>query len=613
VDGKPSENATKAMMRLTHIGRFFGNAGSIIALVLVAVIVPTICVFWLMIRASENEALALEKAIDRTNSIRARYWAQRIAERAETLRYELLDAEIAAELTAKALSEEQWVYINTNEVEFSFLDSPEVEVYLSNIHYLKETLGPQSALALIDDALESEASREWFYGGGRWFYPALLLLAIDLSGDPLDDGNQPYRELLYEWILQSYELPLSHPNERMFWIQQLGKSGQLDNRCEVLLSLETWHRSWNLDVGFVRSQAGMQVIGEWVVFYFPNTERIWFKPIEEYRESLLSGSQWENPEADFTIQLRYPGEVTEKREGERLDQVDTGFPLLGWRLELLSTEPGSGSTASSQKVILYVWVGLLSIVLSMVLGLAGLSLIRKKLAETQLKNDLVATVSHELKTPVASIRMFAETLLHEEACKSQKAREYLQLIHNENERLGHLVEKFLSFSKLERGGAKFEPELQACEEFLAQVGESFRERFKVDDDEFSIVSKHAPSQIIVDSQAMQTAIWNLLENAYRHSSAPRKIELACYIKENRLVFSVSDNGHGIPKEEQKKVFQKFYQPDRRLSKHKGGVGLGLSIVMLIVKRHKGTIHLESEPGKGSRFELILPYAKTADS
>jgi signal transduction histidine kinase len=105
-----------------------------------------------------------------------------------------------------------------------------------------------------------------------------------------------------------------------------------------------------------------------------------------------------------------------------------------------------------------------------------------------------------------------------------------------------------------------------------------------------------------------TVLLNLLDNAYKYSAEPRRIELSAYAEDGRCCFAVTDNGIGIPARQQRKIFRRFYQVERHLTRRPGGVGLGLSIVEFIVKAHGGTVRVESAPGSGSRFAVALPVA-----
>jgi signal transduction histidine kinase len=121
------------------------------------------------------------------------------------------------------------------------------------------------------------------------------------------------------------------------------------------------------------------------------------------------------------------------------------------------------------------------------------------------------------------------------------------------------------------------------------------------------VSSGLPA-VRADEDALVTVLLNLLDNAYKYTPSEKRIALRAYDTDNGVVFAVEDNGVGIAPREQKRIFRRFYQVDRRLAREAGGCGLGLSIVELIVKAHGGTIQVKSQPGKGSVFSVILPSA-----
>jgi signal transduction histidine kinase len=219
----------------------------------------------------------------------------------------------------------------------------------------------------------------------------------------------------------------------------------------------------------------------------------------------------------------------------------------------------------------------------------------------RLKTDLVATVSHELKTPLAGMRVLVDTLLEEPANDPVRTREYLQLISKVNARLSRLIDNFLTFSRMERGRSRFEFAEARPEDLVRAAVESVGDRFPVE----VSVDPRAPA-VRADSDAMVTVLLNLLDNAYKYSVEPRHIELSADDDGGRCRFTVKDNGIGIAPRQQKKIFRSFYQVDRNLTRQPGGVGLGLSIVEFIVKAHGGTISVESRPGSGSRFVVLLP-------
>jgi len=136
-----------------------------------------------------------------------------------------------------------------------------------------------------------------------------------------------------------------------------------------------------------------------------------------------------------------------------------------------------------------------------------------------------------------------------------------------------------------------------------------RERFNVPGCRFEVQKTAPGASFVGDGDAIVTALVNLLDNAWKYSGDEKSIALGAATEKGNVIFSVRDNGEGIPSRDLKKIFKRFYQVDQRLSRNGGGCGLGLSIVQFIMRAHKGTVEVESRPGGGSMFRLILPAAQ----
>jgi signal transduction histidine kinase len=225
---------------------------------------------------------------------------------------------------------------------------------------------------------------------------------------------------------------------------------------------------------------------------------------------------------------------------------------------------------------------------------------------TRLKNDLVATVSHELKTPLSSIRLLVDTLLDERELDEHKVREYLALVAKENMRLSRLIDNFLAFSRMERNKHAFEFTKVRPADVISATVEVVRERFHGPECRFEMDVAADLPPIQADADAMVTALLNLLDNAYKYSGDEKQIVLRGYTEDGNVCFEVEDNGIGLSRMAARKVFKRFYQVDRRVSRETGGVGLGLSIVQFIVTAHDGTVRVRSRPGQGSTFTVTVP-------
>lgn len=227
----------------------------------------------------------------------------------------------------------------------------------------------------------------------------------------------------------------------------------------------------------------------------------------------------------------------------------------------------------------------------------------------QMRKDFVANVSHELKTPITSIRGFSETLL-DGAMKDEKMLEqFLHIILKESGRLQSLIQDLLELSKLER------------EDFLLNVEEIDVQRLLKD--LLPIVEQHAEQKQVKldavvkgetyiqgDSSRLKQVFMNLMTNAINYSGDQGLVSLEFKELKDRVRISVSDNGVGIPEEEISRIFERFYRVDKARSRNSGGTGLGLAIVKHIVEAHRGAIHVESVINHGTTFHVEIPKTFT---
>jgi signal transduction histidine kinase len=279
------------------------------------------------------------------------------------------------------------------------------------------------------------------------------------------------------------------------------------------------------------------------------------------------------------------------------------FP--GWRAEIhFSDVDIFEKTANRQKVV-YIWAGLLAIAVMVAAGLLTAQAIGKQIKINKLKNDFIATVSHELKTPLASMRVLVDTLLEGSYRDQQQVTEYLELVSKENERLTGLIDNFLTFSRMERNKQAFAMARTSPAAIARDAAEAVKTKFSKGRCSFAVNIPDDLPDVRADRDAMVTVLVNLLDNAYKYSYDDKRIELSVSSEDGSVCFSVSDNGAGISRRSVKKIFNRFYQVDRSLARRAEGCGLGLSIAKFIVDAHKGTISVESKSGEGSTFIVRL--------
>lgn len=243
---------------------------------------------------------------------------------------------------------------------------------------------------------------------------------------------------------------------------------------------------------------------------------------------------------------------------------------------------------------------------------AGLLLVysnvRREMQVSKLKSDFVANVSHELKTPLALIRLFSETLELGRVHTEEKAQEYYRVINKESQRLTQLINNILDFSRIEAGRREYRFAKADVTRIVEEVLEAYR--FQIEQQGFGLEVKLGEDvpELPVDKEALGQALINLLNNALKYSRDEKHVRVEVRRDGRHVVIAVSDAGIGIPKGEQKKIFEKFYRAENSLVHDTKGSGLGLSLVQHIMEAHGGSVEVESAPGKGSTFSLVLPLA-----
>ena len=243
-------------------------------------------------------------------------------------------------------------------------------------------------------------------------------------------------------------------------------------------------------------------------------------------------------------------------------------------------------------------------------GRAGLVIVLHDITDIRrlelIRRDFVANVSHELKTPLTSIKGFVETLLSGALHDEEKNERFLRRIDVNVERLNHLVSDLLSLARIESQGQDVVRQPTDWRDVSREVVKRHRHALEkkgltVKVDERSVV-------VLGDAEAMTQILDNLLDNAIRYTPAPGHIDVRLSKSDRFGVLEVDDTGPGIPREDTERVFERFYRVDKARSRELGGTGLGLSIVKHLVGSLRGKITLDSEPGRGSRFVVELPLA-----
>jgi len=227
-----------------------------------------------------------------------------------------------------------------------------------------------------------------------------------------------------------------------------------------------------------------------------------------------------------------------------------------------------------------------------------------RLAEA--KSNFVSNVSHELKTPLSLLTLFSEILELGRVNSEEKKTEYYRIIRHESLRLNKMIDNILDFSKIEAGRKTYVFAEGDMAEVIEHVLASYR--YQISNSGFDVQTNIQPDlpPVSIDRYAMEQAISNLLDNAIKYSRDVKRLSITTERRGSDLSIEIVDRGIGIPRAEQAKVFEKFYRVGNGLVHDVKGSGLGLSLVKHIVEAHNGTISVESEVGKGSRFTILLP-------
>ncbi|MDL4840656.1 two-component system histidine kinase PnpS [Aquibacillus rhizosphaerae] len=223
----------------------------------------------------------------------------------------------------------------------------------------------------------------------------------------------------------------------------------------------------------------------------------------------------------------------------------------------------------------------------------------------QMRKDFVANVSHELKTPITSIRGFAETLLEDDMVNEEIRNQFLTIILTESERLQALVYDLLELSKLEKDELRLNYETIHINELLVGILTIVEQQAQKKQINFTTTIEE-DSKIRADRDRLKQIFINLISNAINYTPVGGKVDLGVHITKDSIEIVVSDTGIGIPEEFKDRIFERFYRVDRARSRNTGGTGLGLAIVKHIVEAHRGSIKVESKVDKGTIFRVNLP-------
>jgi two-component system phosphate regulon sensor histidine kinase PhoR len=227
----------------------------------------------------------------------------------------------------------------------------------------------------------------------------------------------------------------------------------------------------------------------------------------------------------------------------------------------------------------------------------------------RLQSEFVSRVSHDLRTPLTSIKMFVETLQLGRAGDAATNREVLDALGTETDRLLGLVDRLLDWARIESARRMFSPGRAVVADIVdAALGALEPERVQG----HVTVKRDVPDglpDLEVDRDAIVNAVVNLVQNAYHYTGDQKEIAVAARVRDDRVEISVSDNGPGVSPAERGKIFERFYRGVQASTRRVSGTGLGLAMVRAVVKAHRGTVRVEENIPHGAVFTIALPIAE----
>jgi signal transduction histidine kinase len=416
------------------------------------------------------------------------------------------------------------------------------------------------------------------------------------SYENLRSKDSPYLEvLLFADFLKREAIPKM--TERRFLNRsgedpQIGRFLTPDNEIDCLVSYRTFPDfqdkntfyggfCWNLDS--LKTEVFPNVLED-----LEKTTKLHLRIIDDKGRNVLTGTE------EFVSE-------------EALSLSYHRFPLP-W--SLVVTQPALDDVVRATRRDNLFYGVLLGFVV--VLMLFGAILIARDISRetetTRLKTEFVHHVSHELKTPLTLIRLYGETLQRKENLSNQEQKEAYEIITKESERLSHLINNVLDFSRIEMGKKEFDFKKGNLAEVIRETLESYR--YHLEKKGFLIqkdITDDLP-EMMFDAEGIASVLINLLSNAIKFSPTTKEVSIKLFKQDYHAVLQVEDQGIGISSKEISRVFEKFYRSRDVNAADAKGSGLGLTLVKHITEAHGGQIKVHSEPGQGSTFTIILPIS-----
>jgi signal transduction histidine kinase len=287
------------------------------------------------------------------------------------------------------------------------------------------------------------------------------------------------------------------------------------------------------------------------------------------------------------------------------------FPLP-WKLDITQPAFAEQERAARRENLVFGVLGAVIVALILFGAVLIARDVSRESATTRLKSEFVRNVSHEFKTPLSMIRLYAETLQYRSDLTTEQKQNAYQIINKESERLSHMINNVLDLSRIEMGRKEFHFEQGDLPALVRETLDSYR--YHLEKKGFTIhadIAADLPG-FYFDREALASVVVNLLSNAMKFSAGHKEVSLSLFSQDGRAVLQVADKGIGIAPQELDRIFERFYRTTDRAAPESQGSGLGLPLVKHIVEAHGGEVRVESESGEGSVFSVTLPFERPTD-
>ncbi len=367
---------------------------------------------------------------------------------------------------------------------------------------------------------------------------------------------------------------------------EIGKLSKMFNYMaeKLYISLNETYREKN------KMEAILNNIIDGIIAVNDQAELLHINPSAKYmltKLSVYNTTKYTNLSEFFPNSLSFENLISLKSPGEFRETIEAGRSYYEARCESFYDESGD------KKGFILVFQD-----------------ITKEHKLEKMRRDFIANVSHELKTPITSVKSYSETMLEQDGMDKETTNYFLSVINSEADRMSTLVNDLLQLSALDAGKTNLKLEEYSLNNMLENIIRRFDMQFKKEKINYNLSLPEKEIIAEIDYDRIEQVISNLITNAIKYSETGALVEISLREENNEAIITVKDNGIGIPKEDIKKLFNRFYRVEKSRQRKAGGSGLGLSIVKQILDLHHANIRVESSLGEGSSFIVELPLKQS---